>query len=59
MPDSELSDLISENRSTSKKLEVYEGQKRTSINTAKRLEEFLGDQMVKDAGSACKYVIAK
>lgn len=59
MPDSELFDLISENRSMSKKLEEYGGQKSTSISTAKRLAEFLGDQMVKDAGLACKYVISK
>ena len=56
MPDSELFELISENRSMSKKLEDYGGQKSTSISTAKRLAEFLGDQMVKDAGLACRYV---
>ncbi|XP_074652055.1 DNA polymerase epsilon catalytic subunit A-like [Tubulanus polymorphus] len=59
MPDSELFDLISENRSMSKKLEDYGGQKSTSISTAKRLAEFLGDQMVKDAGLACRFVISK
>lgn len=59
MPDSELFDLISENRSMSKKLDEYGSQKSTSISTAKRLAEFLGDQMVKDAGLACKYVISK
>ncbi|KAB7504214.1 DNA polymerase epsilon catalytic subunit A [Armadillidium nasatum] len=51
MPDSELFDLISENRSMSRKLEDYGEQKSTSISTAKRLAEFLGDQMVKDAGA--------
>ncbi|CAO1425761.1 unnamed protein product [Diamesa tonsa] len=59
MPDSELFELISENRSMSKKLEEYGAQKSTSISTAKRLAEFLGDQMVKDAGLACKYVISR
>lgn len=59
MPDSELFELISENRSMSKKLEEYGTQKSTSISTAKRLAEFLGDQMVKDAGLACKYIISK
>lgn len=59
MPDSELFDLIAENRSMSKKLEDYGEQKSTSISTAKRLAEFLGDQMVKDAGLACKYVISR
>lgn len=59
MPDSELFELISENRSMSKKLEEYGAQKSTSISTAKRLAEFLGDQMIKDAGLACRYVICK
>lgn len=57
MPDTELFELISENRSMSRKLEDYGAQKSTSISTAKRLAEFLGDQMVKDAGLACKYFI--
>ncbi|XP_046401826.1 DNA polymerase epsilon catalytic subunit 1 [Ischnura elegans] len=59
MPDSELFELISENRSMSKKLEDYGAQKSTSISTAKRLAEFLGDQMVKDAGLACKFIISR
>lgn len=59
MPDTELFELISENRSMSKKLEDYGQQKSTSISTAKRLAEFLGDQMVKDAGLACKYIISR
>uniref|UniRef100_A0A3B3YXY9 DNA polymerase epsilon catalytic subunit n=1 Tax=Poecilia mexicana TaxID=48701 RepID=A0A3B3YXY9_9TELE len=59
MPDAELFDLISENRSMSKKLEEYGEQKSTSISTAKRLAEFLGDQMVKDAGLSCRYVISR
>jgi len=54
MPDSELFDLISENKSMSKTLAEYGGQKSTSISTAKRLAEFLGDQMVKDAGVLCQ-----
>lgn len=44
MPDSELFELISENRSMSRKLEDYGAQKSTSISTAKRLAEFLGDR---------------
>ncbi|XP_077483057.1 DNA polymerase epsilon catalytic subunit 1 isoform X2 [Amblyomma americanum] len=59
MPDEELFDLISENRSMSRKLEDYGVQKSTSISTARRLAEFLGDQMVKDAGLSCRYVISK
>lgn len=59
MPDSELFDLICENRSMSRKLEEYEGQKSTSISTAKRLSEFLGDQMVKDKGLSCRFIISR
>ncbi|XP_039270554.2 DNA polymerase epsilon catalytic subunit A-like [Styela clava] len=59
MPDSELFDLITENRSMSKKLEEYGAQKSTSISTAKRLAEFLGDQMVKDSGLSCRFIISK
>ncbi|KAM8961963.1 DNA polymerase epsilon catalytic subunit A [Pelodytes ibericus] len=59
MPDSELFELISENRSMSRRLEDYGEQKSTSISTAKRLAEFLGDQMVKDAGLSCRYVISR
>lgn len=56
--DDELVDLIAENRSMSKTLAEYAGQKSTSISTAKRLAEFLGDQMVKDKGLACKFIIS-
>ena len=39
MPDTELFELIAENRSMSKKLEDYGEQKSSSIMTAKRLAE--------------------
>lgn len=56
--DAEVFDLISENRSMSKSLEEYGAQKSTSISTARRLAEFLGDQMVKDKGLNCKFIIS-
>lgn len=58
LTDQELVDLIAENRSMSKTLAEYGGQKSTSISTAKRLSEFLGSQMVKDKGLACKFIIS-
>ncbi|KXS12658.1 putative POL2-DNA polymerase epsilon, calytic subunit A [Gonapodya prolifera JEL478] len=58
LEDDELIELISENRSMSKSLEEYGAQKSTSISTAKRLAEFLGDQMVKDKGLNCKFIIS-
>ncbi|KAM4056568.1 DNA polymerase family b, exonuclease domain-containing protein [Hirsutella rhossiliensis] len=57
LADEELIDLISENRSMSKTLEEYGAQKSTSITTAKRLADFLGEQMVKDKGLNCKFII--
>ncbi|KAH0609527.1 uncharacterized protein H6S33_013013 [Morchella sextelata] len=57
LADEELIDLICENRSMSKTLAEYGSQKSTSITTAKRLAEFLGEQMVKDKGLNCKYII--
>ena len=58
LADDELVDLIAENRSMSRTLAEYGSQKSTSISTAKRLAEFLGDQMVKDKGLACKFIIS-
>ncbi|KAI5921949.1 DNA polymerase family B [Camillea tinctor] len=57
LADEEFIDLLCENRSMSKTLEEYGSQKSTSITTAKRLAEFLGEQMVKDKGLNCKYII--
>lgn len=58
LSDEELIDLICENKSMTKTLEEYGAQKSTAITTAKRLAEFLGEQMVKDKGLNCKYIIA-
>lgn len=57
LADEELMDLISENRSMSKTLEEYGAQKSTSITTARRLADFLGEGMVKDKGLNCKFII--
>lgn len=46
LTDADLFELISENKTISKKLEDYGQQKSTSISTAKRLAEFLGDSMI-------------
>ncbi|KAI9829581.1 MAG: DNA polymerase epsilon catalytic subunit [Sarea resinae] len=58
LADEELIDLICENKSMSKTLEEYGNQKSTSITTAKRLADFLGEQMIKDKGLNCKYIIS-
>ncbi|RPA99229.1 DUF1744-domain-containing protein [Choiromyces venosus 120613-1] len=58
LADEELIDLICENRNMSKTLAEYGSQKSTSITTAKRLAEFLGEQMVKDKGLNCKYIVS-
>ncbi|KAF3099881.1 DNA polymerase epsilon catalytic subunit [Orbilia oligospora] len=58
LADEELIELICENRNMAKTLDEYGTQKSTSIKTARRLAEFLGDQMVKDKGLNCKYIIS-
>lgn len=58
LEDEDLIELICENRSMSKPLREYAGQKLTLITTAKRLGEFLGEEMVQDAGLATKYIIS-
>lgn len=58
LADEELIDLICENKNMTKTLEEYGTQKSTAITTAKRLAEFLGEQMVKDKGLNCKYIVA-
>lgn len=58
LEDEDLIDLICENKSMTKTLKEYGGQKSTSITTARRLGEFLGEEMVKDKGLQCKYVIS-
>ncbi len=58
LDDDELVDLIAENKSMSKTLAEYGAQKSTAITTAKRLAEFLGNQMIKDKGLACKFIIS-
>lgn len=59
LEDDELLGLISENRNMSRALEDYGAQKSTAISTAKRLAEFLGDEMVRDKGLNCQMVIAR
>ena len=58
LADEELIDLICENKSMTKTLEEYGAQKSTSITTARRLADFLGEQMVRDKGLNCKYIIS-
>ena len=58
LADEELIDLICENKNMTKPLEEYGSQKSTAITTAKRLAEFLGEQMVKDKGLNCKFIIS-
>ena len=48
MPDTELFELIVENRSMSKKLEDYGEQKSSSIMTAKRLAEVQSEAITKN-----------
>ncbi|KAI9910676.1 hypothetical protein PsorP6_010303 [Peronosclerospora sorghi] len=57
MDDDELMALITEHKSMSGRLDEYRAQKSTSITTARRLSEFLGDYMVKERDLTCKFII--
>ncbi|GMM40373.1 DNA polymerase epsilon catalytic subunit [Hanseniaspora uvarum] len=58
LEDEDLIELICENKSMAKPLLEYGDLKSTSITTAKRLGEFLGEETVKDKGLQVKYIIA-
>ena len=61
MEDDELISLISCSNNMSRSLSEYENHKTTAIVTAKRLSEFLGDQILKDnssSGLQCKFIIS-
>ena len=58
--DIELIDYIGEERVLSKGVHEYGGKKGTSITCAKRLAEFLGDEILKDDGGLnVKFIISK
>lgn len=59
MDDDELLELLTEQSNMSKKLEEYGSQKSCAITAAKRLAELLGNQMIRDKGLNCSYVICK
>jgi DNA polymerase epsilon subunit 1 len=61
LSDAELMELVAEQTHMSKPLADYlrSGQKSSAITCAKRIQEFLGAQMVRDKGLACRYVIAR
>lgn len=56
--DHDILDLIAENRAMSREVSDYEGRKMTSLTTARRLADFLGDDMLADKGLQCKLIIA-
>ena len=57
LEDEDVFELISENKNMSEALAEYGDRKSTSIQTARRLGEFLGDEMVRDKGLNCKFII--
>ncbi|GBG32491.1 DNA polymerase epsilon catalytic subunit A [Hondaea fermentalgiana] len=59
LSDEELIELISENRSMSRKVEEYGDRKSVAMTTARRLSEIFGAEMIRDAGLNCKLLIAR
>ena len=57
--DEELVDYIGEEKFISKTLKSYGNRKSTAITCAKRLAEFLGEELIKGSGINTRYVIAK
>jgi DNA polymerase epsilon subunit 1 len=58
LEDEELLELLTESSNMSKRLEAYGTHKTAQVTTARRLAEFLGDQIVKSEGLKCAYVVA-
>lgn len=59
LDDDELIDYICESRVLSKNLMEYESQKGVAITAAKRLAEFLGDEIVQGKGLNCQFIISR
>jgi len=59
LEDEDVFELISENKNMSEALSTYGDAKSTSIQTARRLGEFLGEEMVRDKGLNCRFIITK
>ena len=59
MDDDEIMGLILEKKSLSRRLVDYGQQKGTAVTTARRLAEFLGEEMVRDAGLQPKMIISR
>lgn len=57
LEDDDVFDLIAESKNMKEKLSYYGDRKSTAITTAKRLGEFLGEDMVKDKGLNCQFII--
>ena len=59
LDDDELIDYICESRVLSKSLGEYDAQKGVAITAAKRLSEFLGEEIVQGKGLNCQYIISR
>ena len=57
--DEELMEFISESSVMSKSAEEYGDRKSCPVTTARRLAQFLGEDLIKDKGLVCKYIISK
>jgi len=56
--DHQLFELITENRNMSKPLEEYGNGRSTSITCAKRLAEFLGDEVLEGGGLKTSFIVS-
>lgn len=59
LDDEELIDYICESRVLSKSLAEYDNQKGVAITAAKRMSEFLGEEIVQGKGLNCSFIISR
>ncbi|EJW05242.1 hypothetical protein EDEG_00707 [Edhazardia aedis USNM 41457] len=59
LTDHDIFELFSESKNMSKEYKQYMGRKTTATCTAIRLSEFLGENILKESGLKCQYVISK
>ena len=59
LTEDELLELLMDSTTMSKSIEAYEGQRSTAITTAKRLNQFLGGDVLKYGKLSCTFVIGK
>ena len=59
LEDEEILEYIRESRMLSKTVDKYDNQKSVALTSAKRMAEFLGEDILKGSGLNCNFIISK